>query len=290
MSINTIKKNLLCLLLSFIVSFNICAQEQEKSIWNTSIPCIYSENVTVKNNPYRGNTKIDTLFQGDTINIIKTEEVKEKDGYSFYAQIAYNKGNEHKVGYINYDDICFIHLQKDSIKFLLQLDNVIENEYEDEKEAIYKIKVINKKGTICQYKFKDKKSSSTYMLLNLENKLLSNEEKLHNVENILTIYSAGEACAIPSYYYHLAWTGKDILPIISTWGTGEGGAYTSEEVIFPNNNLPANIILKLYLNKEEEEYYEGKEYSTPPESVYVEVYQWDGKKVNLIKQNRVLNQ
>lgn len=94
---------------------------------------------------------------------------------------------------------------------------------------------------------------------------------------------------MPSYCYYLAWTGKEILPIINSWGAGEGNTYTSEEIILPNNNLPANIILKVHLNKEDEDYYENSEYNTPPESVYVEVYQWDGKKVKLMNQKKAIS-
>lgn len=290
MTHNSLRKITLCFILLTTSLLSLYSQEEERFIWNTEHKsCIYNKNTVVRDTPSQKGKTINTLSEGDTLHIIKVEQIKENSKDVFYAQIEYFKNKKQKTGYINYDDICFIYLQKENITFLLQIER--EDEDDSEKSVIYKLKAINGQNrTTSEYQFEGKKSGSIYLSVDLKNQLPSNLPRLHNVENIITICSSGEACAIPSFYYYLAWTGKEILPIIHSWEAGEAGAYTLEEIIFPDENIPSNVILKLYLNREEEDDYTKEEENISlPESGRVEIYLWDGRKASLMNQSESIN-
>lgn len=277
-------KTIFPIFLFLITSCIATAQEEQTIIYSENTPCIYSQVANIRQGVGTSSPITDKLFLGDNVEIVEYEHdpADNADVYN-WAKISYKKGGISKEGYTHYQNLAFTKLTKEDIMFLIKTESdnsTIEEDYGMGRLVTYKVKAIKKNKAIAECEFKGKIISGIYAWIGTESKLPSNEEKLTNVENILNIYSPGEACAIPSFYYYLAWTGTEILPIMNSWGAGDDSFIEAEEVIFPGNNVPANIILKLYLNGE------GEDGNIETNVYYMEAYKWNGKKAVLLKQSK----
>lgn len=276
-------KKIFCVFLLLIISYTGVAQEEQTIIYSENTSCIYSQVANIRQGVGTSTPITDKLYLGDSIAVLeyKGDPADNANIYN-WVKIAYKKDGLQKEGYTHSQNLVFTNLVKDDITFLIKTEDepdVSEKDYDMGRQIIYKVKAIRNNKAIAEYEFKGKIISSIYAWMETNSKLPSNEQKLTNVENILNIYSPGEACAVPSFYYYLAWTGTEILPIMNSWGTGDDSFIEAEEIVFPGNNVPANIILKLYLN--------GEGVNGDIETdIYVEAYRWNGKKAVLLKQSK----
>lgn len=278
-------KRILFIILLLSSFTKMIAQETTPNISSEEAVNVYVAVANVRSSPDQTAQVIDKLYAGKAVNIVEGNATKDtiNGQLGHWLKISYRKENSQHEGYIWDDNLSYQQLVKGDIRFLVKIRDAENKTDEDEyyPNVIYWVKAIKGNTVVTENQMKGKRSSSTYSYIQGNNLLSSNETRLTDVEDIITIYSAGEACAVPSYYYYLAWTGSELLPILSGWGVGDESFYKAEEVIFPSDNTPRDILIKLYIDEESED----DSYTKRKTKAHADIYKWNGRKAVLLNKN-----
>mgnify|MGYP001274314827 FL=1 len=251
---------------------------------------VYSQVTNVRSQAREDAKIIDKLSVGQEVELLKFDNrldtINGELGY--WAKIEYSQNHKQHEGYIWQGNLTDYMAEKDGTKYLLRVngsssgeDEYSDNLYQSGQKVTYSLKAIKDGKLVGECHIDGYQSSSTFVMLDDENRLPSNETKLSGIEEIIKIYSSGEACAVPSYYYYVGWTGSRLLPIMSGWDAGDDSFSIAEQVVFPGNDVPRNTILKLYIDKEI-----GETEADTDEEIFVEVYKWNGTKAVLKPQKK----
>jgi hypothetical protein len=284
-------------LLLFFVSFVSFSQEDEINhdyYWSqidSTSAMVGATNCYVRATADYKATILDSLQLGNEVFIEKSTEnrLKLKGINVSWAQINYkNKLGIVQKGFVWKGFLALGFVKENQNYFLTTLDKIQKKtESENYQVDYYAIstKVLDANKVLLDQKTIQKNVTESAFF---QNKTIGSLG-LKKVENIYRISFAGEACAIPTYYYYFGWNGKKLLDLPEKYEVGDAGAYYhSEDFIFPKEigGKPDMIIRK---HKSAENNDETGNFDTYVFNVsqWTETYKWTGEKAVFMKKSKV---
>lgn len=246
---------------------------------------IGSKNCYIREEATTNSTLLDSLQIGTKIQVIKnTESYLNIKGLNLsWVEIAYQKNNQTKTGYLWKGFVALGSNTKNNITFLTTIDSKYNKkvkqdnqEYEGEFFKISVKAIDSKQQIITEKSFAKQLSESVFF----QNSVI-NDWGLKNLNAIYRISFSGEACGIPTLYYYFGWNGTTFLNLPEKYDVGDAGVfYHTEEFIFPKEKggQPNQIIKKI---KEAENTDENTNTYDFLVTKTIEYYSWDGKNFKL---------
>lgn len=249
---------------------------------------VFGDTVAVRSLPDVRSDLIDTLYTGMPIRIIK------KEARSFFLRgfsapwvyVQYFKNRVSKEGYVWSGLLALRPMRRGNTKFVYGIERVISKDTLFQKEKItipvfhIKLKVLVDQQIMAWQQFRVEGESAAF-----SNATVMTGKGLSNVQNIIAIIFSGEACGVPSYTYHYAWNGQNLVKLIVTEDISDAGVfYSNEELILPEDKggQPGRLILKCETGESTERTDKNGDliYKTKKSQ---RIYSWDGIEIKLVK-------
>lgn len=268
------------LLPGFLMAQDGVTFDDDFNLWNIqkgNIATVFVDKAYVRAGAGLHTKVVDSLRLGAVINIVSAA-IKGSTVKNFYApwyQITYRREGELKEGYIWLGLLALgKQVDKDGLQYLYGFDRFIRNTNEQESDYLLTtVKLLNSQDSLL--------ASQSYPFvfsgqLSSQSKLLSGMG-LDKVKNILRIAFLSDACAVPTEYNYVAWTGQRLAMLPNRYVVSDAGVfYYEEKILFPSEHRKNNQIIYKYI-EEGEAKDDGSEEPNYSISKREEHYRWDGK-------------
>jgi hypothetical protein len=255
---------------------------------------IFADTALIRSTPDTKQAPVDTLFAGDNITIAgttsKTLTIRGLKGP--WLKINYTKNGEQKNGYVWQGLISCMPLRRGDIKFVYAIERradsiFVRGKFKDTlRRFLVRLKVVQQGKTVAKATIITPNDESA----NFSGGKLMSGMGLTNVQNIIVLTFSGEACAIPTYDYYLAWTkNNQLVRLPNKENVSDAGVfYHSETFTFPNekNGKPDMIVWNMSVEEESEKVDKNGEPVLKVTEKKSAVYTWDGVKEKISASTR----
>ncbi|HEX6429737.1 MAG TPA: SH3 domain-containing protein [Niastella sp.] len=247
---------------------------------------IFADTALIRSTPDTKQAPVDTLFAGDNITIaeITSKALTIRGLKGPWLKINYTKNGEQKNGYVWQGLVSCMPLRRGDIKFVYAIERRADSTFRRGKfkdtlrRYLVRLKVVQQGKIVAKATVITPNDESA----NFSGGKLMSGMGLTNVQNIIVLTFSGEACAIPTYDYYLAWTkSNQLVRLPNKENVSDAGVfYHSETFTFPNekNGKPDMIVWNMSVEEETEKVDKNGEPVLKVTEKKSAVYTWDGVK------------
>ncbi|WP_293888042.1 MULTISPECIES: hypothetical protein [unclassified Sphingobacterium] len=247
-----------CLVILFVEPLYTEAQENLKfddnfNLWNVRAgqqATVFVAKAYVRKQPNLKAAMVDSLSVGNVVTIT-SPPFKGNTIKNFYApwhEITYTKDGIKKTGFI-WLGLLALGKQSasDGSQYIYGFERLTEIS-DEQNHFSTGVKILDANGDfLAEHTYPFTYSGQTFA----QSKLLP-AMGLQNVKQILRMEFLGEACGIPSEYYYMAWTGKQLIDLPSRYSVADAGIYYyDEKMLFPSEHGKNNQIIYKYIEEGE---------------------------------------
>jgi len=255
------------------------ALANEYNLWGKSVgdeAHVFADIAYIRDSPTLNGKVIDSLTVGTpvTIRSVGYNEMLIKDFYAPWHKVEYHANGKLKQGFIWLGLIALNeNRDKDGQLWLYGFNKYPNRSKDEDYLKLCEIKILNTENQCI---------GKTSFLVTLNEQSLTESKVLGNMglEGLKSIYRIafiGEACAVPSDYYYLGWTGSDFIRLPGKSTVSDAGVnYYEEKLLFPSEHqLDPNLIIRDAVQGEVID--ENAEELKYKETKTREKFIWDGK-------------
>lgn len=223
------------------------------NLWNVRAgqqTTVFAAKAYVRKQPNLKAAMVDSLSVGNVVTIT-SPPFKGNTIKNFYApwhEITYTKDGIKKTGFI-WLGLLALGKQSasDGSQYIYGFDRLTESS-DEQNHFSTGVKILDANGDfLAEHTYRFTYSGQTFA----QSKLLP-AMGLQNVKQILRMEFLGEACGIPSEYYYMAWTGKQLIDLPSRYSVADAGIYYyDEKMLFPSEHGKNNQIIYKYIEEGE---------------------------------------
>ena len=255
---------------------------------------IFADTALIRSTPDTKQAPVDTLFAGDNITIaeITSKALTIRGLKGPWLKINYTKNGEQKNGYVWQGLVSCMPLRRGDIKFVYAIERRADSTFQKGKfkdtlrRYLVRLKVVQQGKIVAKATIITPNDESA----NFSGGKLMSGMGLTNVQNIIVLTFSGEACAIPTYDYYLAWTkNNQLIRFPNKENVSDAGVfYHSETFTFPNekNGKPDMIVWNMSVEEESEKVDKNGEPILKVTEKKSAVYTWDGVKEKIAASTR----
>lgn len=255
--------------------------EDDFNLWNIEkgqTASVFVEKAYIRSGPGLNMKVVDSLTLGENVTIASAP-FKGNTIKNFYApwyQISYHSDGQLKQGFIWLGLLALgKQTDKDGLQFLFGFERFIKQQNEEQQDHyLTTVKLLDAQDSLI--------TSQSYPFvfsgqLSSQSKLLP-AMGLNNVKQILRMEFLSGACAVPTEYNYMAWTGQKLINLPSRYSVSDAGVfYYDEKILFPSEHKRNNQLIYKYIEEGE-----AKDDSTLDPDYRIskreEYFQWDGDK------------
>jgi len=247
------------------------------NLWNVRCgqqATVFAAKAYVREQPNLKAAIVDSLSIGNIVTIT-SPPFKGNTIKNFYApwhEITYAENGIKKIGFIWLGLLALGKLSaSDGSQYIYGFERLTEN---SDGQNLFStgVKMLDAKGGfLAEHTYPFTYSGQTFA----QSKLLP-AMGLQNVKQILRMEFLGEACGIPSEYYYMAWTGKQLIDLPSRYSVADAGIYYyDEKMLFPSEHGKNNQIIYKYIEEGEalDDHAENANFKITKKQ---EEFQWSG--------------
>jgi hypothetical protein len=248
---------------------------------------VFADTAFVRLSPDRKAAAIDTLFAGDNITVNGTtgSGLTIRGIRGPWVKVSYTKNGEQKTGYMWQGLISCAPLRRGDVKFIYGIEGRADSVYRSDsgKDTIrgylVTLKIVQAGRIIAKTSLVTPDDESA----NFSAGKVMSGMGLTNVQNIIVLTFSGEACAIPTYDYYLAWTrSNQLVRFPDKTNVSDAGAYYHAETFtFPNekNGRPDMIVWSMITEEATDEVDKDGNNILKTTEKKSAVYTWDGERI-----------
>lgn len=239
------------ILLNLISLHSFGQSGKDYGLWGRTEPdkqYVLSDTLIVRQAPDAGSLRLDTLFAGDLVEVIRKEEkdLLLKGILAPWFQVNYGKAGIKKQGYVWSGNLAFNMLSAPPVRYVMGVERVYTKDtLVDGARVTHYYHQIRLKA-IENGVVRDSRSFTAadpqYLATMLDRR--GNGGGLKNVKDVISCRLSSEVSGMPSFTHSFAWDGKRLRELPRTINVVDGDAlWYTEKLILPNDKggSPATI-------------------------------------------------
>ena len=276
-------------ILFLILAPKLYGQEMYYNIWSNlhdaPSKSVFADTAKIRSAPGTNGQVIDTLYAGDTLFVMATEEqtLTLKGFTAPWLKIRYHVTGIQKTGYIWAGLVSFERMTSNNTSFVYAIDLVKtkdtlfgDGEKMKWRDCIVKLKAVQARKVI----------SARGWILGSEESVaftsgkLTKGKGLETVQNLVEVVFSGEACGVPTLTYTHAWNGKQLITLPVLTDVADADVYWHEEqYVYPTDKGGKTSLITWKMREgESTEKTDKKGNTIYKESSATKTYRWTGDK------------